>query len=380
MDLTKQQEQFVKDNIDFHINTLLTLAQIPAPSNFEEKRAEYCFQTLTGFGAEGVYVDDALNVIYPYHCENAKDIFVLSAHTDVVFPDTEPLPLKREGSIASCPGIGDDTSNAAIIITLAKYLAEVKPETKDCGIILSLVSGEEGLGNLKGIRALMKQYGDRVRGVVSLDTAFGGMVVDAVGSERYKVTVKEKGGHSWGKFGEKNAIAELSSIIAKLYEIEVPKIEGKKTSYNVGMIEGGISVNTIAPLATMLYEYRSDSAECLAVMREKFNAIIEEARKTCSEIIVETVGIRPCSNVDPDKQAAFLEKLVAAQLPYLDGKNPSPRHSSTDCNIPLSMGIPSGTVGTNVTEGAHTRGEWLNLDYCERAVLITFRVLADWLA
>lgn len=375
--ISAKQEQFINDNLGFFTDKLIEMACIPAPSNHEEKRAAWVKALLESFGCEGVYQDEALNVVYPYNCEGASEIYVLSAHTDVVFPDTEALPLRREGDIIHCPGIGDDTANAMAVITMAKYFAENKPETKR-GIIFSLVSGEEGLGNLKGVRKLMETWGDRVKGFVTLDTGYGGMVVGAVGSTRYEITVTEQGGHSFGNFGRPNAIAELAQIITELYQVRVPVKEGTKTTFNVGGISGGTSVNTIAPNATCLYEYRSDDLGCMAYMKSCFDAVIAKAKALYSKVDVKVVGERPCGNVCGEEQEKWVKMLYDAQMVYAD-REIVPRHSSTDCNIPLSMGIPSGSVGTYVCSGAHTRQEWLDLTSVPRALKIVLCLVNSWL-
>ncbi len=376
--ITEKQEKFIQENIGFFTEKLLELAQIPAPSNHEEKRAAWIKALLESFGCEGVYTDEALNVVYPYNCEGADEIYVLSAHTDVVFPDTQPLPLVKDGDIIRCPGIGDDTANAMAVITMAKYMAENKPAVKR-GIIFSLVSGEEGLGNLKGTRKLMETWGEKVKGFVTLDTAYGGMVNGAVGSTRYEITVTEQGGHSFGNFGRPNAIAELAQIITELFLIRVPVKEGTKTTFNVGTITGGTSVNTIPQTATCLYEYRSDDLACLTYMKSCFEAVIAKAAALYGKVDVKVVGERPCANVCGEKQDAWIKMLLDAQNVYAD-REIVPRHSSTDCNIPLSLGIPSGSVGTFVCSGAHTRQEWLDTTSIPRALHTVMCLLNSWLA
>ena len=376
--ITAKQEKFIIENLDFFTKTLEEMAQIPAPSNHEEKRAAFVKALLESFGCEGVYMDEALNVVYPYHCQDAKEIYVLSAHTDVVFPDMEPLPLVRDGKILRCPGIGDDTANAMAVITMAKYVAENKPETKQ-GIIFSLVSGEEGLGNLKGTRKLMETWGNKVKGFVTLDTGYGGMVTGAVGSTRYEITVSEQGGHSFGNFGRPSAIADLAQIITELYQVRVPVKEGTKTTFNVGIISGGTSVNTIAQNASCLYEYRSDDLTCMSYMKNCFEAIIDKAKVLYSGVDVKIVGERPCGNVCGDLQDKWIQMLLDVQNVYADTEI-VPRHSSTDCNIPLSMGIPAGSVGTFVCSGAHTRQEWLDTESIPRALRTVMCLLNSWLA
>lgn len=169
MELTREILEYIDVHRQEEYELLLELAQIPAPSNHEEKRAQFCKAWLDKQGAQGVYIDEALNVIYPVGCTAENDLVVFMAHSDVVFPDTEPLPLKVEGDRICCPGVGDDTANVAALLTTAKYIAEKKITPKDCGLLIVINSGEEGLGNLKGSRKIMADFGSRVREFVTLD-------------------------------------------------------------------------------------------------------------------------------------------------------------------------------------------------------------------
>ena len=357
MELSKE----ILDYIDAHrqegYELLLELAQIPAPSNHEEKRADFCKTWLEKQGAEGVYIDTALNVIYPIGCTEDNDLVVFMAHSDVVFPDTEALPLKVEGDRIYCPGIGDDTANVAAILLTAKYIAEMKLRPKDCGVLLVINSGEEGLGNLKGSRKIMADFGSRVREFVTLDGRTHSCVNRAVGSKRYRIEIDTEGGHSYANFGNRNAIAILASMIDQLYAIEVPPMG--KTTYNVGMISGGTSVNTIAQHAEMLYEFRSDEREALSVMQAHLDGIIESFRAKGITVSLTLVGDRPCAApVDEEKMAAMIQRAEAAARRWY-GHGITCRSGSTDCNIPLSMGIPSLSLGCYRGEGAHTREEYV---------------------
>lgn len=360
MKLTHEINEFIEEHREEAYELLLELAQIPAPSNHEEKRAEFCRNWLTAQGADGVYIDDALNVIYPVGCTQANDLAVFMAHSDVVFPDTEPLPLKVENGRICCPGIGDDTANVVALLMAAKYIALKKLMPKDCGMLLVINSGEEGLGNLKGSRKIMADFGSRIREFVTLDGTADGGVSRAVGSRRYRVEIDTEGGHSYGAFGNRNAIAYLASLIDTLYTIKVP--ETGKTTYNVGTITGGTSVNTIAQHAEMLYEFRSDERESLAVMEKHFLAAIDFYRTKGISVKVTLVGDRPCADgVNQEKMEEMMNRASQAALrQYGHGLEFGP--GSTDCNIPLSMGIPSVCVGCYRGGGAHTREEYVEIN------------------
>ena len=178
-----------------------------------------------------------------------------------------------------------------------------------------------------------------------------------VGSHRFEVTLNTRGGHSFMDFGEKNAIAELSKIVEKIYAIEVPKKGDSNTTYNVGTITGGTSVNTIAQRATMTCEYRSDNIECLAMMEEKFAEIFFAAELE-NDITVQRIGERPCS-VEDETGMDELKTICQAITEEVTGEAVTFKSSSTDCNIPRSLGIPAICIGACRFEGAHTREEWL---------------------
>lgn len=255
-----------------HFDLLLTMARIPAPSNHEQQRAEFICNWLRNNGGQDAYIDDALNVILPLGVTEEKPLAVFAAHSDIVFPDRSPLPLRIEDGKIHCPGVGDDTASMAALLMMAKYLLETGLQPKECGILIVLDSGEEGLGNLKGIRHLFDTFGQRIREFISFDGGECRCVNRAVGSKRYRICVETEGGHSYGAFGNRNAIAYLASLIDTLYTIKVPPLG--KTTYNVGTISGGTSVNTIAQHAEMLYEFRSDEAEALAIMEAHLEAAL----------------------------------------------------------------------------------------------------------
>ena len=336
---------------------LTQLARIPAPSNQEERRAEFCLNWLKGMGAEEAYMDEALNVIYPVGVDGKNDLMVFMAHSDVVFPDQEELPLRVEDGKIHCPGVGDDTANVVAMLMTAGFVARERMMPKNCGVLIVVNSGEEGLGNLKGSKKIMEDFGHRVKEFITFDGNANAIVTKAVGSKRYRVSVTTEGGHSYARFGAPNAIALLSAIIARLYEIRVPDIG--RTTYNVGTISGGTSVNTIAQNAEMLFEFRSDEREGLAIMQSHFDRILEEFLEKGMEIQTELVGDRPCGlNIDNSALASRAASAVLAHYGWM----PHFGVGSTDCNVPLSMGIPAICPGCVMGWGAHTREEYVRID------------------
>lgn len=351
--------QYIKDHEQEALELLLELAVIPAPSHHEELRAAFCKQWLEQQGADGVYIDEALNVVWPIGCTEDNTIAVFMAHSDVVFPDIEALPLRVEDGRIHCPGVCDDTANVVAMLMAAKYIIEQKLAPKDMGILIVVNSAEEGLGNLKGCRQIMADYGHRIQEFVTFDDKNGQGVDRAVGSVRYRVAVETEGGHSFSNFGRDNAIAKLAALITELYTVEVPDFG--KTTYNVGTVEGGTSVNTIAQRAEMLYEFRSDDRRGLAYMQQKFEEIVAAHRAKGVNITVTEVGNRPCGGeIDLTVQEDMKQRANDLALEVL-GRPMKFKTGSTDCNIPLSMGIPSICVGCCDGDGCHTREEYLDI-------------------
>ena len=284
MMLTKEMLSYIAENIEDIKRIIRDLCAIPAPSHHEEKRAEYCKAWFRANGFEDVEIDEALNVVCRYQVTDENDLVVFMAHTDTVFPDTEPMPFREDEKKMYAPGVCDDTANLAVMMVSARYFVQRKLRAK-CGLLFVANSCEEGLGNLKGSRRIVQDYGSRIREFYTFDgTNLRRVVTSAVGSHRYRVTVRTEGGHSYGAFGNRNAIYYLSSIINTIYTMKVPQKEGVKTTYNVGVIEGGTSVNTIAQEASMLCEYRSNDRECLETMRVFFEKTFEAYRAMGVEV------------------------------------------------------------------------------------------------
>lgn len=372
-----QISQEIFDYIGYHRQEaqelLIKLAQIPAPSHHEQLRAEFCLNWLKQQGAGNAYIDDAWNVICPIGCTPSNPLVVFAAHSDVVFPDTTPLPLSVSDGKIRCPGVGDDTANVVALLMAAKYIVQTGMKPKDCGVLLVINSCEEGLGNLKGTRKLMEAYGSRIREFVSFDADVFTVVNEAVGSRRYQVEIDTEGGHSYGCFGNRNAIACLAAVIRDLYAVQVPPIG--KTTYNVGTISGGTSVNTIAQHAQMLYEFRSDKREALGIMEESFREILYRYREDGLNITVTPVGDRPCSaDVDEALEEALSARTAEAVFRHF-GRKARYGVGSTDCNIPLSMGIPAVCVGCADGAGAHTRQEYVLIDSLEPGLRLAFDLI-----
>ena len=341
---------------------LRELAVIPAPSHHEKRRAAFVRDWLLTQGApqESVVIDEANNVILTLSGASHDECAVFSAHTDVVFDDTEELPLHEDETRMYAPGVGDDTANLVGLLMAAKWLLVNKPQLRR-DVLIVANSCEEGLGNLEGTKALMsglEQRGIRVSSFTSFDLYLGQHITEAVGSHRWRVTCKTQGGHSWEDAGAPSAVQAVSKIICGLYALPLP--EGAKTSVNAGIVRGGTGVNAIASRAEALIEYRSASEENLQLMRKRFEQMVDGLRTPIVDIKLELIGERPASPAaDPDG----LAELICAgdeAIRDLGGISPSHQQSSTDANVPLSAGIPAHTIGAVAGGLLHTRDEWID--------------------
>lgn len=359
-------EEKIRNYVEEHApeaeRLLKELAVIPAPSGKEKRRGDFCRKWLEAHGAEGVYEDSAGNIIYPYEVRHRSRLTICMAHLDVVFPDEDRLVIRQNGHLLTGPGVGDDTANLVSLLMAAAFFAREKPELQ-MGILFVADTGEEGLGNLKGCRQLMKDFGNRLARVISLDLYLGQCFNRCVGSLRYEVTVRTEGGHSFSAFGSPSAVHQISRLVCALYEQQIP--ERAQTTYNVGTVEGGTSVNTIAQEARILYEIRSVDAGCMEEMRQAFEETIGKFSAEGMHLQVRQVGERPCAGqMDEGTRSAQaqLVETAAKVIGRISGLEVSLESASTDANIPLSLGIPAVTLGTIVGGKAHTREEWMDLD------------------
>ncbi|MBR3928921.1 MAG: M20/M25/M40 family metallo-hydrolase [Clostridia bacterium] len=372
MSFTDFENSWIKAHVNEAEALLKTLGKIPAPSHHEEKRAEFILNWLKEQGAKDVSIDEAKNVILKIGRTDVHPVSLVMAHTDVVFNDTQQLPMREEAGRLYAPGIGDDTANLVALLMAAKYILSQNLIPKD-GLIIAANACEEGLGNLKGVKQILKDFDGKIASLVSIDCSAGEIVNNAVGSYRVKITVYAKGGHSYSNFGNENAIVQMAEIITRLYEKTPPT--GAKTTYNAGVIEGGSTINSIAGECSLLYEYRSESRECMQEMDKYLTETIDHFRKKGYNIQTEVLGLRPCKgDVDEEKQRALTEKAVKL-VEEITKASVSLHAASTDANASLAIGIPSVTVGAIVGGGAHTRGEWIELGCLENAIKIALGIL-----
>ncbi len=375
--LSLRAKEYLSQHLDELISLTSQLCAIPAPSHHEERRAAFCLNWLRQHGAAEAYIDEQRNVVWPWQCDGKHRVVCVAAHTDTVFPNLEPFSMSIREGRAYCPAVGDDTVNVAMLMLIIAYVAQYRPSCES-GMLFVLNTCEEGLGNLAGVQRLFSDWSGRIAAFISLDGDYRSICARAVGSVRYRICIETEGGHSFASFGNRNAIAKLARLIDLLYAVEVPRIPGVAITYNVGAISGGTSVNTIAQRAEMLYEYRSDAQEGLSAMRRLFDQAIERIRPECANLTVEVLGRRPCSGAVPLGDQKALTDRASDIIRQVTNSQPEIHSGSTDCNWPLSLGIPAICFGGYLGQGAHTREEFIELDSLPDGFLIVLSFILSY--
>jgi tripeptide aminopeptidase len=329
------------------VRLIIRLCEIASPTFAEGPRARAVADELQALGLQDVHVDGTNNVIGILPGREPGPTFLLDAHTDTVFPDGTDVRVRRQDGKLKAPGVGDDTANLACGLFLLRLV-------RDCGLpvpgtlIFSGTAGEEGLGDLCGIKAVMQELDGRVDYVLALDGQLGRICNQGVGSHRHKITVKAQGGHSWADFSAPSAIHALGAVIARISTLEVPK--HPRTTFNVGLIAGGTSVNTIAESAEMLLDLRSVSAEELMGLENRVLAILHEVEHEYNvHIERQLVGDRPAGSKADTVWMVDTIRQVHETL----GLQTQVNAASTNANVPLSRGIPAVVIGTYTGEGTH---------------------------
>src|SRR4051794_31074612 len=351
----------VRRNEPAMIDLQVKVCEIPAPPFHEEDRGKELKRLFELSGLKDVRIDRAGNVIGVRPGKAARPNLVLSAHLDTVFPAGTNVKVTRDGNILKGPGIGDDCRGLAVILGVIRALNEAHVETAGTITFVADV-GEEGLGDLRGMKELFHEsLKGQIDNFVSVDGTGLSISNLGVGSNRYKVTFKGPGGHSYGAFGMANPIQAMGRAIAKIDAFDVPS--NPKTTFNVGRVGGGTSVNAIPFEAWMEVDMRSSDPAALKAVDTKFHAAlkdaVEEENKRWNNrgpvtVSAELVGVRPAGQTPKDSPIVQAAIAVSRALEFQE----APREGSTDSNVPMNLGIPAITIsgGGNGT-GAHSLGE-----------------------
>lgn len=345
------------------IETQIHVCEIPAPSFKETARGQEMARLFREAGLQDVRIDPAGNVLGDRPGRAAHPHLVMAAHLDTVFPEGTDVKVKREGTLLKAPGIGDDCRGLAALLGTIRALKQANVQTNGTITFVADV-GEEGLGDLRGMKELFdKTLHGQVDEFVSIEPGEADRITNGgVGSYRYKITYKGPGGHSYGAFGIANPIHALGRAIEKIDEFQVPS--DPKTTFNVGRIGGGTSVNSIAFEAWAEVDLRSESKDSLEALNAKFKEAVQSALDDENArwhdrgkltVSLEQLGYRPAGRTDPSspilQTASGVNKALGLPVPTLSA-------SSSDSNYPMSLGIPAITIGGGGhDQGAHSPEE-----------------------
>jgi tripeptide aminopeptidase len=366
----KAAEDFVAKDHDRFVRELIQITEVPAPPFKEEKRAKVYADLLKQSGISDVQIDSEGNVIGLRKGTGNGPLIAIAAHLDTVFPEGTNIKVRREDTRLFAPGIGDDSRALAVLLEIVRAMDAARIQTAG-DILFTGNVGEEGEGDLRGMKYLFQKgpYKDKIKMFISLDPFGVGndITVGGLGSKRFKVIFKGPGGHSFGSFGLVSPAYALGNAIAKLSRMQVPS--NPKTTFNVGVIGGGTSVNSIPFESWMDVDIRSEQKDDLNRTVETFTRLMHEAadeenraRSTSQgriEVDVKLIGDRPFG------QVALNSPIVQTANAVIQAFGMSPTHgmSSTDANIPMSMGIPAITLESGGNGGRnHTLDEWIDVE------------------
>jgi tripeptide aminopeptidase len=356
-------------NFDDHADLLtqeqIDICTIPAPPFCERERAEYLCGKLSEIGLREARIDKEGNCIALRQGRSLSPLLVVSAHLDTVFPAGTDCTVRRNAGRLCAPGISDDGCGLAALIAIARALEEVQIETVGSILFVGTV-GEEGAGNLRGVRYLLTvgEWSNRVDAFLSFDGPGVERITNgALGSRRYRVGLGGTGGHSWGDFGVANPIHALGRVISRLASYPAPT--EPRTTFNVGRIQGGSSINVIPREAAMEVDLRSASADELLRLDAFFRRAVLEAvdeentkRRKGSlplELDLKLIGERPSGETPADSFIVELAQVATRALGFKARLD----QASTDSNVPISLGIPAITLGAGGVSGnSHTTDEW----------------------
>jgi acetylornithine deacetylase/succinyl-diaminopimelate desuccinylase-like protein len=364
-----QASTFIEADYDRFVNELIALTEIPAPPFKEQARAKAYLEMLRQQGLSDVEIDGAGNAMGVRKGTGTGPMVAVVAHLDTVFPEGTDVKVRRQGTRLAAPGIGDNTRGLALMLAVVRAMQAGSFQTTSDVLFVGNV-GEEGEGDLRGVKFLLREgkYKDRIRQFIAIDGgAQSDITLGGVGSLRYRVAFKGPGGHSYGAFGLVNPAFAMGSAIARFSRLHVP-VE-PKTTFNIGVVRGGTSINSIPSEVSMDVDMRSESCGELKKLNEAFLALVKQAvdeengarstREGKIDADPKPIGDRPCGETP---LTSPLVQTTAAVVKAF-GLTPGYSISSTDSNVPMNMGIPAVTIGRGGPGGrAHAPDEWTDVE------------------
>lgn len=344
----------MNDFVNRIVELAIQIQQIPAPTFREEKRAEFIRQLFTEEQLQDICVDETGNVLARLPGKEARKPLIVSAHMDTVFPAETDLSVKRGSELIHGPGLGDNSLGVAALFGLLWSLREREiPLGGDVWFVANVC--EEGLGDLRGMKAVVDRFGADVHAYLVLEgLALGHVYHRAVGVKRYRVKARTSGGHSWSDYGQPSAVHELAKLIVGLTSLTLPT--HPRTTMNVGKVSGGTSVNVIASEASFDLDLRSEGRQALAELVAAADKLIRHANRPGVNVEAEIIGQRPAGEISANHPLVLLGRDCLRE----QGLEAGLISGSTDANVPLSKGYPAIVLGVTTGGSAHTTHEYVN--------------------
>jgi tripeptide aminopeptidase len=352
--------------IDRLLELAIQIQQVPAPTFEEKPRAEFVRKRFVEEGLKDVVLDSVDNVYGRWTGDHGPDKkvkpLIVSAHMDTVFPSETSLHVTRDDERVYGPGIGDNSLGVAALFGMVWMIRERRIRLHhDVWFVANVC--EEGLGDLRGMKAVVEQFGENVKAYLVIEgLSFGHVYNRAIGVKRYRVTVKTAGGHSWSDYGRPSAVHEAAKLITDITSLSIPVMP--RTTLNIGRISGGTGINVLASEATFELDMRSESTEILNSLVSQVERLIRNANKEGVKIEPAVIGERPAGEIASDHPLIKLaveclrEQGIKAELTC----------GSTDANIPLSRGLPATVLGVTTGDGAHTVHEFIDVGHVEKGM------------
>ena len=339
------------------LDLAIQIQQIAAPTFAEGPRAEFVRDLFLKEKLKDVSMDSLGNVFarLPGKQKKAKEL-VVTAHLDTVFPPSINLQIRREAQRVSAPGIGDNSIGVAALFGILWSLREREIVLRQDVWFVANV-GEEGLGDLRGMRGVVERFGADILGYLALEgLALGHVYHRAIGVKRYRITAKTAGGHSWSDYGQPSAVHELAALVTQLTSIRLPR--EPRTTMNIGTIVGGTGINVLAAEAKCELDLRSEEPATLAKLVHQVEEALMKASREGVKITAEVIGERPAGEIPAEHEMVQL----AVHCTQEQGLEAILTAGSTDANIPLSEGIPAVVMGITTGGGAHTVNEYIDVE------------------
>jgi acetylornithine deacetylase/succinyl-diaminopimelate desuccinylase-like protein len=341
---------------EWTIEQALAIQSIPAPTFSERPRAEYVAQMFAALGLQQVKIDELHNVygVFPGSNPDLTGVMV-SAHTDTIFPADATLTSRREGDCIFAPGLGDNSIGVAALLAIP-YALEQMQITPQRDLWFVATTREEGLGDLGGMRTAFQLFKGRIHRVINLEgLAFGHVYHAGIAVRRLLINASAPGGHSWLHFGRPSAVHAIVQLGARLTTIQPP--QSPRTTYNIGMIEGGEAINAIASNACLWLDMRSEDKDQLEALEKQVHEHIAALTRDEMAFSVRIVGDRPAGYLPPEHP--LVQDALAALVQI--GVRCTLETGSTDANIPLSEGCPAVTIGVTRGGNAHRLDEYIEI-------------------